>query len=81
MKRNCSKILSFVLALSMMLSNCPTTLVNAKGTDTTEVVSTETTGAESKTDLSSVTTVKEVSTDDNVSNVSEVTTQTASNCN
>ena len=40
MKRNCSKILSFVLAISMVLGNCPTTLVNAKGTDTTEVVST-----------------------------------------
>lgn len=28
MKRNCGKILSFVLALSMVLSNCPTALVN-----------------------------------------------------
>lgn len=28
MKRNCSKILSFVLAVSMVLSNCPTTLVS-----------------------------------------------------
>lgn len=76
MKRNCSKILSFVLALSMVLSNCPTTLVNAKGTDTTEVVSTESTDTESTTDLSSVTTVKEVSTE-STSVVSEVSTQEA----
>lgn len=76
MKRNCSKILSFVLALSMVLSNCPTALVNAKGTDTTEVVSTESADIESTTDLSSVTTVEEVSTE-NASTVSEVSTQEA----
>lgn len=76
MKRNCSKILSFVLALSMVLSNCPTALVNAKGTDTTEVVSTESADTESTTDLSSVTTVEEVSTE-NTSTVSEVSTQEA----
>lgn len=80
MKRNCSKILSFVLALSMVLSNCPTTLVNAKGIDTTEVVSTESEDTESTTDLSSVTTVEEVSTE-NASTISNVTTQEASNCN
>lgn len=74
MKRNCSKILSFVLAVSMVLSNCPTTLVNAKDTNTTEVVSTESTDTESTTDLSSVTKVEEVSTE-SASTVSEVTTQ------
>ena len=76
MKRNCNKILSFVLAVSMVLSNCPTTLVNAKGVDTTEVVSTESTDTELTTDLSSVTTVEEVSTE-SASTVSEMTTQKA----
>lgn len=28
MKKNCSKILSFVLAVSMVLSNCPTVLLS-----------------------------------------------------
>lgn len=28
MKRNCSKILSFVLAISMVLGNCPTALLS-----------------------------------------------------
>lgn len=80
MKRNCSKILSFVLAVSMVLSKCPTTLVNAKGIDATEVVSTESADTESTTDLSPVTTIEEVSTE-SASTVSEVTTQEASNCN
>lgn len=73
MKRNCSKILSFVLTISMVLSNCPTNLVFAKDADTTEVVSTEST-SELSTDLNSVT-IQEVSTEDTSTTVEKVTTQ------
>lgn len=73
MKRNCSKILSFVLAVSMVLSNCPTNLVFAKDADTTEVVSTEST-SELSTDLNLVT-IQEVSTEDTSTTVENVTTQ------